>query len=136
MAENLLTALHLSKQPKNKETLVRSLDDLLEHYLHLIDQYQTVQQSMIPLFSRVKIDSAELRSLILNMRRVIYHLPEPTSQIRIKFATVRITTTIECRHQLACTMPIFWYEAMYEAHEVLILKQIYPLSNILVHSGD
>lgn len=29
-----------------KEDLIRSIDDLLEHYLHLLDQYQTLQKDI------------------------------------------------------------------------------------------
>lgn len=47
-------------QPKleSKEKLVRSLDDLLKRYLHLLDQYQTLQQSLAQLLARVWIDLA------------------------------------------------------------------------------
>lgn len=41
------------KQVEGKEALVRSLDDLLERYLHLLDQYGTLQQSLARLLSRV-----------------------------------------------------------------------------------
>lgn len=44
------------KQVESKETLVRCLDDLLERYLHLLDQYQTLQQSLARLLSKVRID--------------------------------------------------------------------------------
>lgn len=61
MAETLhpSTVVHASKQVERKETLVRSLDDLLERYLHLLNQYQTLQQSLAQHFSRVRIDLAE-----------------------------------------------------------------------------
>ena len=87
-----------SKHMESKETLVRSLDDLLERYLHLLDQYQTLRQSLAQLLSRVRIDSAEFSRLILNLPRVIYHLLKQTFQIQIVYATVRIITMIECKH--------------------------------------
>lgn len=31
---------------ESKETLTRSLDDLLERYLHLLDQHQNLQQDL------------------------------------------------------------------------------------------
>ena len=52
------TAVQPSKQVDSKETLVRSLDDLLERYLHLLDQYHVLQQSLAQLLSRVMIDLA------------------------------------------------------------------------------
>lgn len=50
------TVVHPTKQVESKETLVRCLDDLLERYLHLLDQYQTLQQSLARLLSKVRID--------------------------------------------------------------------------------
>ena len=49
-----------SKQGDSKEILVNSLDDLLERYLHLLNQYQTIQHKLTQLFSRVWIVSAVL----------------------------------------------------------------------------
>lgn len=37
----------------SKETLVRSLDDVLEHYLTLLDQHQRLQQNLTKHFSEV-----------------------------------------------------------------------------------
>ncbi len=36
-----------------QEELVRALDDLLERYLHLLDQYQTLQQELTKHLSAV-----------------------------------------------------------------------------------
>ena len=47
-----------SEQVDSKEKLVHSLDHLLERYLHLLDQYQTVQQELTQNLSRVRIYSA------------------------------------------------------------------------------
>ena len=47
------------EQLGSKETLVRSLDDLLERYLHLLDQYQSLQQSLAQILSKVSIDLAD-----------------------------------------------------------------------------
>lgn len=51
--------VHPSKQVESKETLVRFLDDLLERYLHLLDRYQTLQQFLAQLLSKVRIDLGE-----------------------------------------------------------------------------
>ena len=48
-----------TNQVEGKEALVRSLDDLLERYLQLLDQYRTLQQSLARLFSRVRIIELE-----------------------------------------------------------------------------
>ena len=106
------TVVHPTKQVESKETLVPSLDDLLERYLRLLDQYQTLQQSLAQLFSKVRIDLAEFCVLVLNLPRVIYHLLEPTFQIRIVYATARINTMIECRHPFVCTSPVSWYRGV------------------------
>ena len=47
------------KQVEGKEALLRSLDDLLERYLQLLDQYGTLQQSLARLLSRVRINELE-----------------------------------------------------------------------------
>ena len=44
-----------SKQVDSKETLLRFLDGLLERYLHLLNRYQSLQQSLAQLISRVRI---------------------------------------------------------------------------------
>ncbi len=101
------TVVHPANQVESKETLVRSLDDLLKRYLHLLDRYQTLQQSLAQLLSKVRIDLAEIFVLVLNLPRVIYHLLEPTFQIRtVYYATARINTMIECRHPFVCTSPV------------------------------
>ena len=47
MAEVLIQSPTRPDVPsESKETLVRSLDDVLEHYLALLDQYQTLQQKL------------------------------------------------------------------------------------------
>lgn len=48
------TVEHASTQLDSKETLVRFLDDLLERYLHLLDQYQILQQSLAQCLSTVR----------------------------------------------------------------------------------
>lgn len=53
-----------SKQLDSKEILVHSLDVLLERYLHLLDQYHVLQQSLAQLLSRVKIDLANFSNWI------------------------------------------------------------------------
>ncbi len=50
------TVEHPSKQVDNKEIIVGSLDDVLERYLHLLDRYQALQQSLTPLLSRVRVN--------------------------------------------------------------------------------
>lgn len=101
------TVAHLSRQGENKETLVRSLEDLLERFLHLLDRYQTLQQSLSQVLSRVRIDLVKFRLLILNPNRVFYHLLNPTFRIQIISATARSTTMVERRHQLVCMVPVF-----------------------------
>ena len=51
--------VHPIKQVEGKEALTRSLDDLLERYLHFLDQYGTLQQSLARLLSRVSISELE-----------------------------------------------------------------------------
>ena len=46
-----------SEQVDSREKLVRSLDHLLERYLHLLDQYQTLQHELNQNLSRVRIYS-------------------------------------------------------------------------------
>lgn len=60
MAEVLRTptVVQPSKQMESKELLDRFLDDLLERYLHLLDQYRTLQQSLAQLLARVRTDLA------------------------------------------------------------------------------
>lgn len=72
MAETLhpSTVVHASKQVERKETLVRSLDDLLERYLHLLNQYQTLQQSLAQHFSRGYLSLAQAN--FSNPNRVRY----------------------------------------------------------------
>ena len=48
--------VHPIKQVEGKESLIRSLDDLLERYLQLLDQYRTLQQSLARLLSKVRIN--------------------------------------------------------------------------------
>ena len=48
------TVEHASKQLDSKETLVRFLDDLLERYLNLLDQYQILKQSLAQCLSTVR----------------------------------------------------------------------------------
>jgi len=43
-----------SKDPASQQQLVRSLDGLLERYLHLLDQYQTLQQELTKHLSAVR----------------------------------------------------------------------------------
>ena len=52
------TVAQPSEQVDSKEKLVHSLDHLLEHYLHLLDQYQTLQQDLTQHLSRVGIHLA------------------------------------------------------------------------------
>ena len=54
--------VHPIKQVEGKEALIGSLDDLLKRYLHLLDQYRTLQQSLARLLSRVMIN--ELKSIV------------------------------------------------------------------------
>ena len=51
--------VHPIQQVEGKEELVRSLDDLLERYLQLLDQYRTLQQSLARLLSKVRINELE-----------------------------------------------------------------------------
>lgn len=43
----------LGKDSASQEQLIRSLDGLLERYLHLLDQYQTLQQELTKHLSAV-----------------------------------------------------------------------------------
>ena len=52
------TVVQPSEQVDSKEKLVRSLDHLLERYLHLLDQYQTLRQELTQYLSRVGIHPA------------------------------------------------------------------------------
>ena len=52
------TVVQPSEQVDSREKLVRSLDHLLERYLHLLDQYQTLQQELTQHLSRVRIHLA------------------------------------------------------------------------------
>lgn len=54
-----------SKQTKSKELLDHSLDELLERYLHLLNQYQTLQQSLSQLLASVRTDGARFRDSFL-----------------------------------------------------------------------
>lgn len=56
MAEVLdsLAAPAAPRNLKSKETLNRSLDDLLERYLNLLDQYQSLQQGLARHLSSVR----------------------------------------------------------------------------------
>lgn len=122
MAEvpHMSTVAQPRKNVESKETLVSSLDYLLECYLHLLDQYQILQQSLARLLSRVTSLVAKCSfGLVLNWHRVIYHLLKPTFQIRIVFATARTITMIECKHQLVCTAPVFEYNAILDAPKLL-----------------
>ena len=60
MAEVLRTptVVQPNKPTESKELLDRFLDDLLERYLHLLNQYQSLQQSLAQLLARVRTDSA------------------------------------------------------------------------------
>ena len=49
------TVMQPSEQVDSKEKSLHSLDHLLEHYLHLLDQYQTVQQELTQNLSRVRL---------------------------------------------------------------------------------
>ena len=49
------TEVHPSEQADSKETLVHSLDHLLQHYLHLLDQYQTLQHRLTQVLSKVRV---------------------------------------------------------------------------------
>ena len=49
------TVVQPSEQVDSKERLGRSLDHLLERYLHLLDQYQTLQQELTQHLSQVRI---------------------------------------------------------------------------------
>lgn len=111
-----------SKHIESKEALrvVRSLDDLLERYLHLLDQYQSLQQSLARLLSEVRIDLAGFFGPILNPYRVICHLLKPIFQVLSVFATARIITMIGCKHQLVCTAPFLQYAAIHNDHKLLI----------------
>ena len=40
---------------ENKEALARTLDDLLEQYLYLVHQYQTLQQDLCHALSNVRL---------------------------------------------------------------------------------
>ena len=102
------TVAQASKQVESRETLVGSDNDLLERYLHLLDHYQTLQQSLAQLLSRVRLHLPEYHlGLILNLHRVIYLLLKPTFRVRIVFATARSFTMIECKHQLVCAAPVY-----------------------------
>ena len=52
------TVMQPSEQVESKEKLVHSLDYLLERYLHLLDQYQTLRQELTQSLSKVRIHSA------------------------------------------------------------------------------
>ena len=54
------TVMQPSEQMESKEKLVHSLDYLLERYLHLLDQYQTLEQELTQSLSKVRIHSAFL----------------------------------------------------------------------------
>ena len=49
------TVVQPSEKVDSKEILVHSLDHLLERYLQLLDQHQTLQQELTRHLSRVKI---------------------------------------------------------------------------------
>ena len=52
------TVVQPSEKVDSKDILVHSLDHLLERYLQLLDQYQTLQQELTQHISRVKIHLA------------------------------------------------------------------------------
>lgn len=59
-----------NKHVEGKEILVRSLDGLLERYLLLLDQYQTLQQSLARLLSKGYLSLAQAN--FSNSNRVRY----------------------------------------------------------------
>ena len=56
MAEVLRPSTSTRSKRDSKEAYVFSLNSLLERYLHLLDRYQILQQSLSQLLSRVRTD--------------------------------------------------------------------------------
>lgn len=100
----LIEKSELGSQAADKDALVARLDELLEKYLHTIDEYQKAREQLSKQLSSVSFDSDSCFCNVVSsfIDRAIFLLPRQISRTALARTSDRTTMTSACKQFEKC----------------------------------